>query len=359
MSGTSLDGIDAALVALEEGTPPNILATNYQPYTHALQKEILGLHASKEGELHQTQIISNQLAELYAQCVLQLLSQAQVEATQIKAVGSHGQTIRHCPKQGYTVQLGNAALLSELLSITVVSDFRSRDIAASGQGAPLVPAFHDRVLRHHNIHRVIVNIGGISNLTNLPPGKSTTGFDCGPGNLLMDAWCLHHTGKAYDQAGAWATTGQLLPDLLDKLLREPFISQPPPKSTGRDLFSIAWLQNQLSGGEKPENVQATLLELTCQTIAQAINEHCKGAQEIYVCGGGAHNHALLNRLEALTLNCTIQTTDTLGLSGDFMEATAFAWLAQQALHGVPANLPLVTGAKHPCILGAIYQHANY
>jgi anhydro-N-acetylmuramic acid kinase len=246
-------------------------------------------------------------------------------------------------------------LLAELTGITVVSDFRSSDIAAGGQGAPLVPAFHDHVLRHTDIHRVIVNIGGISNVTNLPPGKPTTGFDCGPGNLLMDAWCMQHLGKSYDTNGEWATSGSVLPALLKKLLDESYFALPPPKSSGRDLFNIAWLENKLQGDEVAANVQATLLELTCRSIALAIQTYCSGAKEIYLCGGGAHNQSLLNRLTALLPSSSLATTATLGVDGDYLEAIAFAWLAQQALQGKPANLPLVTGAKHPCILGAIYR----
>ncbi|MDO8292974.1 MAG: anhydro-N-acetylmuramic acid kinase, partial [Gallionella sp.] len=221
-------------------------------------------------------------------------------------------------------------------------------------GAPLVPAFHDKALRHPGSHRVIVNIGGISNLTNLPPNAATSGFDCGPGNLLMDAWCMQHLDKPYDDRGIWAASGKILPALLERMLGEPFFALPPPKSSGRDLFDMAWLQSKLQGGELAEDVQATLLELTCGTIAQAIRQYCAGATEIYLCGGGAHNLALHRRIAALLPDNSIQTTDVLGVDGDYLEAIAFAWLAQQTLHGKPANLPLVTGAKHPCILGAIY-----
>ena len=184
---------------------------------------------------------------------------------------------------------------------------------------------------------------------------ATSGFDCGPGNLLMDAWCAEHTGKPYDDNGAWAASGTMLPELLERMLGEPFFSVTPPKSSGRDLFNTAWLLGRLTGREAAVDVQATLLELTCATIAQAIRQHCAGAREIYLCGGGAHNQALVNRLSSLLPDCSLQTTDALGIDGDFMESIAFAWLAQQALHGKPANLPLVTGARHPCILGAVYR----
>ncbi|MDP1594995.1 MAG: anhydro-N-acetylmuramic acid kinase [Gallionella sp.] len=354
MSGTSLDGIDAVLVAF--GHPhPVLISRYYLPYHDTLKQAVLDLHQPSLNELHQTQLVGNQLAQLYAQAVNALLAQTNYTAEQIMAIGCHGQTIRHCPEHGYTLQIGNAALLAELTGITVVSDFRSRDIAAGGQGAPLVPAFHDKLLRHPERHRVIVNIGGISNLTNLPPHGSTSGFDCGPGNLMMDAWCMQHLKKPFDANGDWAKTGKVLPELLGKMLAEPFFALAPPKSSGRDLFNMAWLQSKLKGNKSPEDVQATLTELTAQTIALAINAQCNGAEEIYLCGGGAHNQVLRTRLAGLLPTCSVQTTDILGVDGDYLEAIAFAWLSQQALLGQAANLPLVTGARHPCILGAIYS----
>ena len=355
MSGTSLDGIDAVLVDLSQSKPLQI-AQYYLPFDDALKNNLLELHLPSHNELHQAQIIGNQLARMYADAVASLLAQAGVSSKNISAVGCHGQTIRHRPEQGYSLQIGNAALLAELTGITVVSDFRSRDIAAGGHGAPLVPAFHDHVLRHPDIHRVIVNIGGIANLTSLPPGLPATGFDCGPGNLLMDAWCMEHQGKPHDDNGAWAASGKVLPDLLGQMLAEPYFALPPPKSSGRDLFNISWLKNMLQGKEVAANVQATLLELTCQGIALAVRKHCHGAREVYLCGGGAHNQALFNRLAGLLPDCIVETTETLGVSGDYLEAIAFAWLAQQALQGKPANLPQVTGAKHSCLLGAVYRN---
>ncbi len=355
MSGTSLDGIDAVLVDLSQ-SKPLLLAKYYTPYDDGLKNALLALHLPSQNDLHQAQVIGNQLAGMYARAVSQLLARAKSSNDEIKAIGCHGQTIRHRPEHGYSLQIGNAALLAELTGITVVSDFRSRDIAAGGQGAPLVPAFHDHVLRHRDITRVIVNIGGISNLTYLPACAPTSGFDCGPGNLLMDAWCMLHQGKPYDENGAWAFSGKLLPTLLEKMLSETFFAMPPPKSSGRDLFNIAWLQHKLQGTETAADVQATLLELTCQSIARAIRQHALGAEEIYLCGGGAHNQALHNRLTDLLPECRVSTTDAVGIDSDYLEAMAFAWLAQQALHGKPANLPLVTGAKHPCILGAVYRN---
>ncbi len=353
MSGTSLDGVDAALVDFSGGSP-RLLASHYQPYDTTLKGALLDLHHSSTDELHRAQILANDLARAYASTTTALLKNAGVAPARVRAVGCHGQTVRHRPELGYTVQLGNSALLAELCGATVVSDFRSRDIAAGGQGAPLVPAFHDQVLRHPTAHRVIVNIGGISNLTNLAPGGTTTGFDCGPGNLLMDAWIMRHRGEAYDRDGAWAASGQVLPELLQALFSEPFFSAAPPKSSGRDLFNMGWLEQHLTGKEAPADVQATLLSLTAHALAESIRHFCPGALEVYLCGGGAHNVALMAGLRHAMPGRRIELTDTLGIDADWMEAIAFAWLARQTMTGTPANLPAVTGARHPCVLGAIY-----
>ena len=354
MSGTSLDGIDAALLDLS-GNSVKLLATHYQAYPESLKESLLALHQPTHNELHQTQIIANVLARNYADATQSLLHSAKLTPLQVRAIGCHGQTIRHRPESGYTIQLCNAALLAELSGITVVNDFRSRDIAAGGQGAPLVPAFHHKMLRHPDIHRVIVNIGGISNLTNLPPGRATSGFDCGPGNLLMDAWVKRHLGQPYDKDGAWAATGTSIPALLQALLAEPFLHAIPPKSCGRDLFNMRWLEQHLHGNEAAQDVQATLLALTGHAISDAILDYCHGAKEVYLCGGGAHNTALLNQLKENLPTCHVQLTDRLGIEADWLEAIAFSWLAQQTIQGLAANLPEATGARHPCILGSIYQ----
>ena len=353
MSGTSLDGIDAVLVDLS-GTHPKLIATHYQAYQAELKEVLLGLHHPAPDELHQAQLAANQLAREYADATLGLLKKTGIAAGQVQAIGCHGQTVRHRPEHGYTIQLNNAALLAELTKIHVVSDFRSRDIAAGGQGAPLVPAFHDKVLRHPGIHRAILNIGGIANLTDLPYDSGTTGFDTGPGNLLMDAWINKHQGKPYDKNGAWAASGKVIPALLQKLLAESFFFAAPPKSTGRDLFNLAWLEKQLSGNEAPADVQATLLALTGESIATAVQHFCASAKELYLCGGGAHNQTLISHLRRALPQCLIQKSDVLGIDADWMEAIAFAWLAQQAMQLRPANLPAVTGARHACVLGAIY-----
>jgi anhydro-N-acetylmuramic acid kinase len=352
MSGTSLDGVDAALVDLAHAAP-RLVASHFRPYPQPLKEALLALHQPAHDELHQAQLIANRLAREYADAIQALLKKADMPG-HVQAIGCHGQTVRHRPEHGYTIQLNNAALLAELTGIHVVSDFRSRDIAAGGQGAPLVPAFHDRVLRHPEIHRAIVNIGGIANLTDLAPGRGTTGFDSGPGNLLLDAWIARHQGRPYDHDGAWAASGRIIPALLQRLLAEPFFAAAPPKSTGRDLFNLAWLDRHLDGRETPADVQATLLALTGDSIAAAARRFCSGAEEVYLCGGGAHNAALVSHLQRALPECRIRRTEALGIAADWMEAIAFAWLARQALHLQPGNLPAVTGAKHPCVLGAIY-----
>ncbi len=354
MSGTSLDGIDAVLVQFT-AERIKLIGRHYQSYPAPLKHDLLKLHHPSDNELHQAQVTSNELAQLYATAVAALLHTSGIPAELVRAIGCHGQTIRHNPGQGYTLQLGSAAVLAELSGITVVNDFRSRDIAAGGQGAPLVPVFHHHFFRHPNLHRVIVNIGGISNLTNLPVGGTTTGFDCGPGNLLMDAWVTLQRGEAYDRDGAWASSGTVIPALLNSLLAEPYLHLAPPKSSGRDLFNLSWLQNKLRGDEAPADVQATLLALSSHAIADSIQRYCVGFEEVYLCGGGSHNVALVQHLRSLLPNCPIQPTDVLGIDADWLEAIAFAWLAQQAIHGRAAGLPAVTGASHARILGAIYQ----
>lgn len=353
MSGTSLDGIDAVLAAFENNTC-KLLHSQFIPFDQALRVELLALNSAGTNELERAALAANELSRGYAAAIQSLLKKSGIGAGQVKAIGCHGQTVRHRPDLGFTIQLANPALLAELTGIAVVADFRSRDIAAGGQGAPLVPAFHAALFRHPQHHRVIVNIGGISNLTSLPPHGGVLGFDCGPGNLLLDAWTTLHLGQPYDKDGAWAARGHSIPELLQQLLAEPFFALPPPKSTGRDLFNLAWLEHFLSPDFAPIDVQATLLELTVKGIVAAILEHCSTASEIYLCGGGVHNGALVRRLNLSLPTRSIAPTDALGVNADWVEAFAFAWLARQALNGNPGNLPEVTGAKGARILGAIY-----
>jgi anhydro-N-acetylmuramic acid kinase len=353
MSGTSLDGVDAVLVEFSENLP-RTLATFWLPYPADIRRQALQLQAAGPDEIHRAAQLANALARCYAGAVREVLSSAGVDAAQVSAIGCHGQTIRHQPGTGYTVQLNNPALLAELTGIAVVADFRSRDIAAGGQGAPLVPAFHAAAFGDPGRHRVILNIGGIANLTDLAPGRPVRGFDCGPGNLLMDAWIERHQGRHYDDGGQWAGRGRVLPDLLQCLLDDPFFASTPPKSCGRDEFNSAWLDRRLSGGEQAEDVQTTLLELTAVSASAAIERWCGKPQEVFVCGGGARNAVLMSRLQAILTDCRIAGTDSLGQPADWVEAVAFAWLAWRTLRGEAGNLAEVTGARGPRVLGAIY-----
>ncbi|MBI4989727.1 MAG: anhydro-N-acetylmuramic acid kinase [Rhodocyclales bacterium] len=355
MSGTSLDGVDAVLADFGSH-PPKLIAAHYLPYPRELSERLLALQKKGFDELHHSALISNEIVHLYHQAVEAVLEKAGVMAKSIHAVGCHGQTIRHNPRDGYTLQLGNPALLAELSGVSVVADFRSRDIAAGGQGAPLVPAFHDAAFRSPEIHRIILNVGGIANVTDLNPGSITKGFDTGPGNMLLDAWVQRHTGRAFDEAGNWASSGRVIPRLLDALLVHPFFGLAPPKSCGREQFNIDWLESNLVGSEPAEDVQATLLELSAMSIASAIECWCSRPEELVVCGGGARNAAFLKRLSALLPRTRVLTSDTLGIGADWVESLAFAWLARQALRGLPGNLPAVTGARGARILGAVYPH---
>lgn len=350
MSGTSLDGVDAALASFSSDHC-EVVRTAYLPYPDDLKQALLELHEVCDNELELSQTLGCQLGHLYAEAVHALM---QNFGESVTAIGCHGQTIRHRPDLGFTLQLNNPSLLAELTGIPVVADFRSRDIAAGGQGAPLVPAFHQAVFGHPTTHRNIVNIGGISNLTDLPPNGEVTGFDCGPGNLLMDAWCQRHTGQPYDKNGDWAASGILIQPLLEKCLRNPFFQLPPPKSTGREAFNLAWLETLLESKYRPQDVQCTLAELTAHGIADAIQRYYSGTTEIYLCGGGAHNRHLHSRIHAHLPAIQLAETGALGIPADWVEAAAFAWLAKQTMEGKPGNLPAVTGAKGSRILGAIY-----
>jgi len=353
MSGTSLDGVDAVLMDFSDGRH-RVAGDSFLPYEQPLRTQLLGMHESRFDELNEAATLGNKLAQTYAAATKGLLRKCGVRAEEIQALGCHGQTIRHRPELGYTMQIGNGALLAELSGITVVCDFRSRDIAAGGQGAPLVPAFHQAVFAHPSVHRVIVNLGGIANLTDLPPSGRVRGFDTGPANILMDAWAQRHTGAAYDADGGWAKSGNVIAPLLQALLDESFFSRKPPKSTGRDLFNLAWLEAHLAGGESAADVQATLLALTAESIARDIRNYCKGAAEVYCCGGGARNSGLMEALRAALPGLRVATTSGIGIDPDWVEACAFAWLARQALHLRPGNMATVTGAIGARVLGAIY-----
>ncbi len=350
MSGTSLDGIDCALVDFSESTP-RLVGALCQPFDPALRDELLALQSATPDELHRAALAANGLSRASAQAVQALLAQTGVAANDITAIGHHGQTIRHRPELGYTLQIGNHALLAELTGITVVGDFRSRDVAAGGQGAPLVPAFHQAIFGATNQTRIVVNIGGIANLTVLAPDQSVLGWDSGPGNVLMDDWISRERGLAFDANGDWAASGKVDHTLLTDLLAEPFFALPAPKSTGRDLFNADWLLPRLQDHASAD-IQATLCRLTAQSIADAARPHHPAA--LFLCGGGAHNATLRRMLSELLPDAAISTTAELGVDPDWLEAMAFAWLARCCLQNQPANLPAVTGAAGSRILGAIW-----
>ncbi len=359
MSGTSLDGVDAVLADFST-SPPRWLSHAHRPYPPALRQDLLGLHHSGPDELHRAQRLSLVLARIYADVVGDVMQAQGLSAHAVAAIGAHGQTVRHQPilngaGVGYTVQLNQPALLAELTGISVVADFRSRDIAAGGQGAPLVPAFHQAIWGDPLRAVAALNIGGISNLSLMAPDRPLLGFDCGPGNMLMDAWAQHHLGQAYDAQGAWARSGHCHAGLLSSMLNEPYFQRSAPKSTGRDLFHMGWLTPHLkaSGPMPAADVQATLLELTARTCIEALCSHMANPEQLIVCGGGALNEALMQRLGELA-PCAVQSSADAGLHPSQVEAAAFAWLAQRALDGLHGNEPSVTGAKGPRVLGAIY-----
>ena len=352
MSGTSLDGVDAVLTDLRDR--PRLLGTMYLPYPNTLRIELLALNRSSRDELHRAALAGIRLAELYATSVLRLLRKHRVAARSVRAIGCHGQTVRHRPEAGYTLQLGNAAWLAERSGIPVVADFRSRDIAAGGQGAPLVPAFHATVFRNSRVHRVIVNLGGIANLTNLPSRGPVTGFDTGPGNVLLDAWISSKRSLAFDRGGAFASRGRIVEPLLNALLSESYFRQSPPKSTGRDRFNPEWLRRFDVARYETEDVQATLSELSARSVGRAVSKFCRGATEVYLCGGGARNSDLVARIARSLPGISVASTASLGIHPDWVEATAFAWLAQRRLTCETGSLVGVTGARKARVLGAIY-----
>jgi anhydro-N-acetylmuramic acid kinase len=353
MSGTSLDGVDAVLLDLA-GQKPVPVAHAHRPFEPGLRDALLGLNASGEDELARAAGCGNELARRYASAIAELRTNAAVAARDVRAIGCHGQTVRHRPDAGYTLQLGNAALLAELTGICVVTDFRSRDVAAGGQGAPLAPAFHAAMFSSATEKRAVLNLGGMANLTWLPAGGAVTGFDTGPGNCLMDLWAATHLGRPRDEGGAWAASARADPALLEILLADPYFSRPPPKSTGRDHFNQAWLSQRLKSPADPGVVQATLLELTAQSIARALRRDCAGTQRLIVCGGGVHNGTLMARLGGLVSPMPVDSSALHGIDPMQVEAAAFAWLAHRTVEGLSGNLPTVTGARAARVLGAIY-----
>jgi anhydro-N-acetylmuramic acid kinase len=359
MSGTSLDGVDGVLADFT-ATTPLVVSHASAPFPPALRAELLALNSSGNDELHRAALAGNALMRVYAQVVGELLADSRVAASEIVAIGAHGQTVRHQPQQfdgtGYTLQLDQPALLAELTGIDVVCDFRSRDVAAGGQGAPLAPFFHQAIFGRRGETVGVLNVGGISNLTLLRGDGSMLGFDCGPGNSLMDAWCALHIGDAYDADGAWAASGTLLPELLQRMLAEPYFDRPPPKSTGRDLFNMPWLDGHLRGcrGPRPQDVQATLAELAAQACAAEVLRHEPKLRRLFVCGGGALNGHLMRRLRAMLPEAHVTSSAEAGLPPLEVEAAAFAWLARKTLRREKLALESTTGARGARVLGCVY-----
>jgi anhydro-N-acetylmuramic acid kinase len=366
MSGTSMDGADGVLVDFS-APRPTVLAAAHQPVPAELRAAFAALQQPGDDEIHREALAANGLARVYAACVATLLRASGLAPAAIAAIGAHGQTVRHRPGLydgiGYTRQSQHPALLAELAGIDVVADFRSRDVAAGGQGAPLVPALHQALFGDAAETRVACNIGGISNISVLPAAgqsgaaRPVTGFDCGPGNVLLDYWIDRHQGLAYDAGGAWGASGKVDQVLLARLLAEPYFSVAPPKSTGRDLFHPAWLERhltQLGQPLEPADVQATLAALTAEAIARDVRAHAPDAARVIVCGGGARNGLVMALLAQALPGVTMQSSDDLGVPVSQVEGIAFAWLARQMLRRAPGNVPTVTGAAGPRVLGALY-----
>jgi anhydro-N-acetylmuramic acid kinase len=360
MSGTSLDGVDGVLA---ETTSGGVLQGRWHvhlDFSTALRDELLALNRSGADELHRAALAANALVGVYAQVVSRLLEQGGVAAAAVTAIGAHGQTVRHRPGEfdgtGYTVQLMNGALLAECCGIDVVCDLRGRDVAAGGHGAPLVPAFHAACFAHAGEDAAVLNLGGIANLTLLGAAGTVRGFDCGPGNVLMDLWIRRHQGLAQDAGGTWAAGGRVDSSLLAHLLAEPFFALPPPKSTGRDLFDAAWLDGKLSGTTlDPRDVMATLAELTARSAIEALRREGAATGSLLVCGGGAFNNHLMHRLSALAGGgVRVSSTAGAGVPPDQVEALAFAWLASAFVARRAGNVPAVTGARGLRVLGALY-----
>ena len=363
MSGTSADGIDAVIVETSFANNRfRLIATHSQPFPATTKQQIESLFDPSNTEIDRLGELDRVLGHLYGECALALLTQANISASAITAIGNHGQTLRHRPNNPhpFSLQVGDAATLAAATGIPVISDFRRADIARGGQGAPLAPGFHQAQFRHASEYSCIINIGGIANITLLPPeaspseaiNKNVTGWDTGPGNGLMDAWINKIKGLPFDDSGSWAAQGTIDHALLVQLLAHPYFAKHPPKSTGKEEFTLSWLLRYTKSHElRPEDVQRTLLELTARTIAQALQAHAVDAA--YVCGGGAYNKTLLLRLAVLCPNIKIATTDDLGIAPTWVEAAAFAWLAHQFWHKLPGNLPSVTGARQAAVLGTL------
>ncbi|MCW8335194.1 anhydro-N-acetylmuramic acid kinase [Vibrio paucivorans] len=367
MSGTSLDGVDTVLTEISDGKV-TLLASNDFAIPEALKQRVLNVCLGQDTNLVAIGQLDHDLGHLYADAILELLKKSGYQAQQITAIGNHGQTVYHQPNgpSPFTMQLGDANIIATRTGITTIADFRRKDMALGGQGAPLVPAFHQSLFQSQHSSVVVLNIGGIANISVLRPNQKVIGYDTGPGNMLMDAWCQKHTGRKYDADATFAKQGQLITPLLERLLQEDYLSQQPPKSTGRELFNLPWLENILTSlSDTPElshdvnataeNIQRTLCEYTALTIANDVERYSVGAKpELFICGGGVHNPLLIERLNALLPRWRVDSTTNQGIDSDNMEAMAFAWLAHQRIHNLPSNLPEVTGAKQLASLGVLY-----
>lgn len=361
MSGTSMDAVDAVVVQLT-ASKCSLLATHREPFPQELRTALLTLRETSEVELDALGQLDVRVGELFAQAAEQVRTQAGLPTAAIRAIGSHGQTVRHRPRapHPFSLQLGNPAVIAEHTRITTVADFRSGDIAAGGEGAPLVTAFHCWMFRSSDRSRAIVNIGGIANLSYLPADdqQPVLAFDTGPGNALLDTWVQRHRRRPYDAEGRWAASGHCLPELLERLCADAYFKAPPPKSTGFEHFNLGWLEQHVAScrsSPEPRDVQATLAALTVRSIADAVHAHARGVAELYVCGGGSHNTYLMGLLGNAVNEVTVDTTEALGLPADWVEAAAFAWLAHQALEQRVGNVPSATGARREVILGGIYR----
>lgn len=362
ISGTSADGIDAALVRFHDDTRCELVHARTYAWPEDLRSRLIDLgQGAPLDSLDEIGTLDVLLGEHFAQAALRLLEEAGLAPAQVRAIGSHGQTVRHRPAGAafdgtspFTLQLGDAHVIAERSGIATVADFRRRDVAAGGHGAPLLPALHHTLLHSADEDRAVLNLGGIANFTLLPRHGAVLGFDTGPANALMDAWCTRHTGRAFDAGGGFAAQGVPDRDLLARMLDEPWFALPPPKSTGREVFHLEWVHARLRGDEIAADVQASLLELTAVTVAEALRAHQPQTRRVLVCGGGVHNPRLLRRIAAHLPGMTVESTAAFGLDPDFVEAMGFAWLARQALLGRPGNLPSVTGARGPRVLGVVY-----
>lgn len=362
ISGTSMDAVDAVVVSIPPTGRLQLKTTHSEPYPEEVRAQLQTLANASTNELDRVGQLDALLGELFAQAANRVRDKAGLDSQEIRAIGSHGQTVRHRPnaQHPFSLQIGNPSIIAERTGITAVADFRARDIAAGGQGAPLAPSFHKWMFHSPDRSRAIINIGGIANASYLPAhsDEPVIGFDTGPGNTLLDSWIYKHRKQAYDSNGQWGASGKCLVTLVKRLGEDPYFTAPPPKSTGFEYFNIAWLERHLGAlklSPAAEDVQATLVELTARSIAQAVTMHLRKVEDVYICGGGSHNRHLMGRLRANLPDMPMDTTAALGIHPDWVEASAFAWLAHQALEGQPSNLPSVTGARRPVVLGGIYK----